>query len=201
MLTGGEVHEDKARDTMRAREDSPVTGLDCVYEVRHGGAEAIAACHSVAHYSFWVSCREELSMQLPTKPILTLDVAKQIATAAEAEAIKNSWPVVVAIVDPAGQLVYFQKIDDTQLGSVDVGIAKARCAALYKRASKAIAEVVAAGKIGMMGLPGAVAVEGGLPLFVNGDIVGAIGVSGVMSNQDGVVAQAGVDALAAIVSS
>ena len=140
-------------------------------------------------------------MQLPTKPILTLDVAKQIATAAEAEAIKNSWPVVVAIVDPAGQLVYFQKIDDTQLGSVDVGIAKARCAALYKRPSKAIAEVVAAGKIGMMGLPGAVAVEGGLPLFVNGDIVGAIGVSGVMSNQDGVVAQAGVDALAAIVSS
>ncbi len=195
------MHEDKSRNTMRAHEDGPVTGVDWVYEVRHVGTEAIAACHSVAHYSFWVSCREELSMQLPTKPILTLDVAKKIATAAEAEAIKNSWPVVVAIVDPAGQLVYFQKIDDTQLGSVDVGIAKARCAALYKRPSKALAEAVAAGKTGMMGLPGAVAVEGGLPLFVDGDIVGAIGISGVMSNQDGVVAQAGVDALAAIVSS
>ena len=140
-------------------------------------------------------------MQLATKPILTLDVAKQIATAAEAEAIKNSWPVVIAIVDPAGQLVYFQKIDDTQIGSVDVGIAKARCAALFKRPSKALADVVTGGNVGMMGLPGVAAVEGGLPLLADGQIVGAIGVSGVMSNQDGVVAQAGVDALAAIVSS
>ena len=140
-------------------------------------------------------------MQLPTRPILTLKVAKQVAMAAEAEAVKNSWPVAIAIVDPAGQLVYFQKIDDTQLGSVDVGIAKARCAALFKRRSKALADVVTKGNVGMMSLPGAIPVEGGVPLFVDGQIVGAIGVSGVMSNQNGVVAQAGVDALAAIVSS
>ncbi len=140
-------------------------------------------------------------MQLATKPILTLDVAKQIAAAAEAEATKNSWPVAIAVVDPAGQLIYFQKIDDTQIGSVEVGIAKARCAALFKRPSKAFADVVTDGNVGMMSLPGAIAVEGGLPLFDDGQIVGAIGVSGVMSHQDGVVAQAGVDTLTAIVSS
>ena len=138
-------------------------------------------------------------MQLTTKPILTLDVAKQIAAAAEAEAMKNSWPVAIAIVDPAGQLICFQKIDDTQIGSVEVGLAKARCAALFKRPSKALADVVTAGNVGMMSLPGVIPVEGGLPLFAGGQIVGAVGVSGVMSHQDGVVAQAGVDALAAIV--
>jgi glc operon protein GlcG len=140
-------------------------------------------------------------MQLPTKPVLTLDVAKQMAVAAEAEAVQNSWPVAIAIVDPAGQLIYFQKIDGTQIGSVEVGIAKARCAALFKRPSKAFADVVTGGNVGMMSLPGAIPVEGGVPLLVDGEIVGAIGVSGVMSHQDGAVAQAGVDALAAIVSS
>ena len=140
-------------------------------------------------------------MQLPTKPVLTLDVAKQIAAAAEAEAIKNSWPVAVSIVDPGGQLIYFQKLDDTQIGSVEVSIAKARCAALFKRPSKALADVVTGGNVGMMSLPGSIPVEGGVPLYVDGQIVGAIGISGVMSNQDGIVAQAGVTALAAIVSS
>ena len=144
---------------------------------------------------------EEFEMPLTTKPVLTLDVAKEITAAAEAEALKNSWPVAIAIVDPAGQLVYFQKIDDTQIGSVEVAIAKARCAALFKRPSKALADAVTEGNVGMMSLPGAIPVEGGLPLFADGQIVGAIGVSGVMSHQDGAVAQAGVDTLAAIVSS
>jgi uncharacterized protein GlcG (DUF336 family) len=137
-------------------------------------------------------------MPLVSKPVLTLDIAKQIASAARTEAIKNGWNVCIAIVDPAGLLIYFQKLDDTQLGSVEVSQAKARCAALYKRPSKALADVVTAGNVGMMGLPGAIAVEGGLPLFADGQIVGAIGISGVMSNQDGIVAQAGVDAFAAI---
>jgi uncharacterized protein GlcG (DUF336 family) len=140
-------------------------------------------------------------MPIATKPILTLDIAKQVASAARTEAIKNGWNVCIAIVDPAGLLIYFQRLDDTQLGSVEVSQAKARCAALFKRPSKAIADVVAGGNIGMMGLPGALAVEGGLPLFVDGQIVGAIGISGVMSNQDGIVAKAGVDAFAAIAGS
>jgi uncharacterized protein GlcG (DUF336 family) len=137
-------------------------------------------------------------MPLASKPILTLDIAKQIASAARTEAINNGWNVAIAIVDPAGLLIYFQKLDDTQLGSVEVSQAKARCAALYKRPSKAIADVVSGGNVGMLGLPGVIAVEGGLPLFVDGQIVGAIGISGVMSNQDGIVAKAGVDAFAAI---
>ncbi len=109
--------------------------------------------------------------------------------------------MAIAILDPAGQLIYFRKIDDTQIGSVEVAIAKARCAALFKRPSKAFADVVTGGNVGMMSLPGALPVEGGVPLFVEGEIVGAIGVSGVMSHEDGAVAQAGVDTLAAIVSS
>lgn len=137
-------------------------------------------------------------MPIATKPILTLEVAKQIASAAQTEAINNGWNVCIAIVDPAGLLIYFQKLDNTQLGSVEVSQAKARCAALFKRPSKAIADVVAGGNIGMMGLPGALAVEGGLPLFVDNNLVGAIGISGVMSNQDGIIAKAGVDAFAAI---
>ena len=138
-------------------------------------------------------------MPLTSKPILTLDVAKQIAAAAHAEAVNNSWPIAISIVDPAGLLDFFQKMDDTQLSSVEVSQAKARCAALYKRPSKALADVVTGGNVAMMGLPGVVAVEGGLPLFADGQIVGAIGISGVMSNQDGIVAKAGVDAFAAIV--
>lgn len=137
-------------------------------------------------------------MPIATKPILTLDVAKQIAAAAQTEAGNNGWNVCIAIVDPGGLLIYFQKIDDTQLGSVEVSQAKARCAALFKRPSKALADVVTGGNVGMMGLPGVVAVEGGLPLFVGGQLIGAIGISGVMSNQDGIIAKAGVDALAAI---
>jgi len=140
-------------------------------------------------------------MPLISKPILTLDVAKQIAAAAQAEAITNSWNVAIAIVDPAGLLVFFQKLDDTQLGSVEVSQAKARCAALYKRPSKALADVVTGGNVAMMSLPGVLAVEGGLPLFADGQIVGAIGISGVMSNQDGIIAKAGVDAFSAIAAS
>ena len=140
-------------------------------------------------------------MPLTAKPILTLDIAKQVASAARTEAINNGWNVCIAIVDPAGLLIYFQRLDDTQLGSVEVSQAKARCAALYKRPSKALADVVTGGNVGMMGLPGVIAVEGGLPLFVDGQIVGAIGISGVMSNQDGIIAKAGVDAFAAIAAS
>ena len=149
----------------------------------------------VLEYANALACRK---IPIATKPVLTLDVAKKIAAAGEAKAITEGWPVAIAIVDPAGQMIYFQKIDDTQIGSVEVSAAKARCAALFKRPSKALADVVTGGNVGMMSLPGAIPVEGGLPLYVDGQIVGAIGVSGVMSHQDGEVAQAGVDTLATI---
>ena len=130
-------------------------------------------------------------------PSITADQAKAVAAPALAEARKNQWTMAVAIVDTAGDLVYFEKMDQTQLGSVEVSIGKARSAARFKRPTKAFQDAVAAGGEGLriLALQGAVPVEGGLPLMVGGRIVGAIGASGGTSQQDGVVAAAGVAAL------
>lgn len=130
-------------------------------------------------------------------PSITLGSAKTAAAAAIVEARDNTWDMAVAIVDTAGSLVYFEKMDDTQAGSVIVAQAKARLAALFKRPTKAFQDAVAAGGDGLrvLGLEGAVPVEGGAPLFVGGKIAGAIGVSGGTSAQDGQCAQAGVAAL------
>src|SRR5215467_786870 len=123
--------------------------------------------------------------------------AKKAAAAAIAEATKNHWNMAVAVVDPNGTLVYYEKMDNTQLGSADVAIEKARSAARFKRPTKAFQDALAAGGAGIriLGLPGAVPVEGGVPLIVDGKIVGAIGVSGGASDQDAQCAQKGVDAL------
>lgn len=130
-------------------------------------------------------------------PPVTLAQAKQAAAPALAEAQRNNWAMAVAIVDPAGNLVYFEKMDGTQNGSVSVALDKARSAALFKRPTKAFQDTLAAGGDGLriLALGGAVPVEGGVPLVVQGQIVGAIGVSGGTSPQDGQCAQAGVNAL------
>jgi uncharacterized protein GlcG (DUF336 family) len=128
---------------------------------------------------------------------ITVDAAKKVAAPALAEARKNNWLMAVAIVDPSGDLVYFEKMDDTQVGSVDVAISKARSAARFKRPTKAFQDALAAGGEGLriLALQGAVPVDGGVPLVAGGKIVGAIGVSGGTSAQDGQVAAAGVSAL------
>ena len=128
---------------------------------------------------------------------ITADQAKTIAAAAIAEARKNQWTMAIAIVDPAGDLVYFEKMDHTQVGSVDVAQAKARAAARFKRPTKAFQDALAAGGEGwrILSLDGAVAVEGGLPLTSGGKIIGAIGASGGTSQQDGVTAAAGAATL------
>ena len=130
-------------------------------------------------------------------PTITADQAKTAAAAAVAEAKKNQWTMAVAIVDPAGDLVYFEKMDNTQVGSVDVAIAKARSSARFKRPTKAFQDALAAGGEGwrIMTLEGAVAVEGGLPLMAGGKIIGAIGASGGSAPQDGVTAAAGAGTL------
>jgi uncharacterized protein GlcG (DUF336 family) len=126
-----------------------------------------------------------------------LDMAKRVAAASVADARKNSFTMAIAIVDTAGHLVYFEKMDGTQTGSVEVAIDKARSAALFKRPTKAFQDVVAQGGVGLriLGLTGAVPVDGGTPLMEGGKIVGAIGVSGGTSEQDGQVAQAGVSVM------
>src|ERR1700694_5359644 len=130
-------------------------------------------------------------------PPITLELAKAAAAAAIVEARTNQWDMAVAVVDTAGSLVYFEKMDDTQAGSVVVAQAKASSAALFKRPTKAFQDTLAAGGEGLrvLGLQGAVPVEGGLLLCSDGKIAGAIGVSGGTSSQDGQCAQAGVAAL------
>jgi uncharacterized protein GlcG (DUF336 family) len=132
---------------------------------------------------------------MKTKFSLALQDAKRIAEAAEAEAVKNGWSVVVAIVDDGGHLVFLQRLDGTQAASSEIAIHKARTAALFKRPTKALEEVVASGRVATLNLPGLTPVEGGVPIVYRGEIVGAVGVSGVQSFQDGVVAQRGADAV------
>jgi glc operon protein GlcG len=126
---------------------------------------------------------------------IDLETARKVAAAAAAEGKKNGWTVAVAIVDTAGDLVYFERADDTQVASSQVAQEKARTAVRFKRPSKAFEENLAAGRLAVLGLPGVTPLEGGIPLVVHGKIIGAIGVSGVTSQQDGVCAQAGVDVL------
>lgn len=128
---------------------------------------------------------------------INLDTAKKIAALAIAEAHKNNWTMAVAIVDVGGNLVYFEKMDHTQTGSVQVALDKASSAALFKRPTKAFQDTVASGGEGlrMLRLRGAAPIEGGLPLLMDGKIVGAIGVSGGTSQQDGVAAKAGADTM------
>ena len=115
--------------------------------------------------------------------------------AAEAEATKNKWTVAIAIVDEAGDLIALHKIDDTQAGSIDIAIAKARTSARMKRPTKALEDAVAGGRNALLGVEGLMPLEGGVPITVGGRIVGAVGVSGVTSQQDAQVAMAGIAAL------
>jgi len=128
---------------------------------------------------------------------ITLDQAKKIATLSVAEAAKNNWKMAIAIVDVAGDLVYFEKMDGTQVASVSIAQDKARSAVRFKRPTKAMQDVLAQGGAGVrfLALQGAVPVEGGLPIVMDGKIVGAIGASGGTSDQDGLTAKAGADSV------
>ncbi|MBZ5627134.1 MAG: heme-binding protein [Acidobacteriia bacterium] len=132
-------------------------------------------------------------MAIPYGMSISLDNAKKVAAPALAEARKNNWTMAVAIVDTAGNLVYFEKMDGTQAASASIALDKARSAVAFKRPTKALQDALAAGGDGLriLGLTGAVPVEGGIPLVVDNKIVGAIGVSGGASNQDSQCAAAG----------
>jgi glc operon protein GlcG len=129
-----------------------------------------------------------------TKSALNLADAKEIAAASEAEALKNKWNVTIALFDDGGNLIFLQRLDEAPLGSIAVAQEKGRTALLFKRPTKAIEEIIASGRTAMLTLPGATPIEGGLPLLHNGQIIGAIGVSGVQSPQDAQIAKAGVEA-------
>lgn len=133
----------------------------------------------------------------PYGEAITLEQAKKVLAAAEAEAKKNNWPVAISVVDGSGFLVAFQRLDNTQLGSVEVSLEKAKTSALFRRPTKAFEEVLEKGgaNLKLLKLPGALPIEGGLPIIHGGKVIGAIGVSGVKSTEDAQVATAGLDAL------
>jgi uncharacterized protein GlcG (DUF336 family) len=140
------------------------------------------------------------SAQLAEKKTLTLAIAKQIAAAAEAEALNNKFTMAIAIVDDGGNLMYLERIDETQIASVQLAEQKAHTSLTFKRPTKALEDQVAGGRNAMLSLPG-IKIEGGIPLALpNGKIIGAIGVSGGNSMQDGLIAKAGADAFAKMVA-
>jgi uncharacterized protein GlcG (DUF336 family) len=137
------------------------------------------------------------SYALPIGQAISLDAAKKAAAGASAEAKKNGWFMAIAVVDPAGTLVYFEKADTTQLGSAPVAVGKARSAALYKRPTKAFQDALEKGgaNLRVLALDGAVPIDGGVPLLIDGKLVGALGVSGDLAEHDGQCATAGASAL------
>jgi uncharacterized protein GlcG (DUF336 family) len=129
-----------------------------------------------------------------TKKILSLEDVKRVAAAAEVEAKRNHWNVVIAVVDDGGHLMYLQR-EKVQLGSIEVAITKARTALMFRRPTRFWEETIASGRLGYLSMPSILPIEGGVPLIYEDEIIGAIGVSGVKSSEDGQIAQAGADAL------
>lgn len=131
---------------------------------------------------------------IATKKALTLAGAEAIAKAAEAEALKRGAKVVIAVVDDGGSLIVLRRLDNTQVASVNVGIDKARAAAVFRRPSKVLEEQVRDGRVGALQLAGGVALQGGVPITIGGQCVGAIGVSGETPAEDEAIAMAGLEA-------
>ncbi|HEV8396353.1 MAG TPA: heme-binding protein [Vicinamibacterales bacterium] len=134
--------------------------------------------------------------ELPSKRVLTLDAAKTIVAAAEAEALRRGSTVVIVVVDDGGHVVLLERLNDTQVASVEVGIGKARTAAIFRRPSKVFEDQIRDGRVASLVLPGATPLQGGIPLIVAGQVVGAIGVSGNTPQEDEDIAKAGAAALA-----
>jgi glc operon protein GlcG len=128
---------------------------------------------------------------------ITLEQAKKVLSAAEAEAKKNNWNVVISVVDTGGQLVAMSRLDNTQFGSVEVAREKAYSSVAFRRPTKVFQDLIAKGgeNVRLLGLTGASMLEGGIPIIVDGKVIGGVGVSGVTSAQDAQIAQAGIDAL------
>ena len=129
------------------------------------------------------------------KPVLTLKDAKRVAAAAEAEAQQNNWRLVIAVVDDGGHLLYLQRNHDTQFGSVETAIAKAYAAIAFQRPTKSSEDAVMSGRLIHLALPSVIPAEGGVPLQIDGIAVGGLGISGVRSPEDGLIAAAGLAAL------
>jgi glc operon protein GlcG len=137
---------------------------------------------------------------LPTKKVLTLEVAKKIAAASEAEAKRRGATVVIVVVDDGGHMLLLERLDDTQVASVEVGIGKARTAAIFRRPSKEFEDQVRNGRVAALALPGATPLQGGVPIEVDAKVIGAIGVSGNTPQEDEGIAKVGAANAAAAIA-
>lgn len=133
--------------------------------------------------------------ETPVKPVLTLSAAKRAVEAAEKEAVRRGAAVVIAVVDDGGQLILLERLDDTQVASVEVGIGKARTAAIFRRPSKVFEDQIRDGRVAALALPGATPLQGGIPIIIDGKVAGAIGVSGNTPQEDEEIAIAGASAI------
>jgi uncharacterized protein GlcG (DUF336 family) len=168
-----------------------VVPLACVAAIVFGAS---------AHAQAPAPVPEALPYDIPYGAPIDLDTAQKAILAAVAEAKRHNWKMAIAVVGPAGQLVAHATMDGTQYGSIDIAQAKARTAALFRRPSKAFADGINGGApatLSVLGLSQAVASEGGFPIVVDAKLIGAIGASGGIATQDGMVAKAGLDALTA----
>ena len=141
---------------------------------------------------------KDAAFRLPVKPCLTLKVVKLIATKASALALQNHWKVSIAIVDDGANLLYLERLDGAQIASSEVAQGKARTAMRYRRASRLLEEAVVGGRTSLVAVEGITPLQGAVPLIYDGQIIGAIGVSGVLPAQDEQVAVAGADVLSAV---
>lgn len=133
--------------------------------------------------------------ETPVKPVITLSTAKKAVEAAEKEAVRRGATVVIAVVDDGGQLILLERLDDTQVASVEVGIGKARTAAIFRRPSKVFEDQIRDGRVAALALPGATPLQGGIPIVIDGKVAGAIGVSGNTPQEDEEIAIIGASAV------
>lgn len=139
-----------------------------------------------------------MALNLPSRKTLTLEAARVVAAASEAEALKNGWKVVIAIVDDGGHALLLQRLDGAQSSSVDTALNKARAAVGFKRPTAILEDMINKGRFSFLSVPGSFAfLQGGVPIEIEGQVVGAVGVSGVKASDDEVIGKAGVEALKA----
>jgi glc operon protein GlcG len=145
----------------------------------------------IAAFAFALLLATSIRADLPVKKVLTLEVAKKIAAASESEAKKRGSTVVIVVVDDGGHILLLERLDDTQVASVEVGIGKARTAAIFRRPSKVFEDQVREGRVAALALPGATPLQGGVPIEFEGKVIGAIGVSGNTPQEDEGIAKVG----------
>lgn len=136
-----------------------------------------------------------LNAQTEQARVLGLEDAARMVNAARERALKDNWNVAIAVVDAGGHLIYLKRMDGTQIASIEIAVRKAKTSLFYKRPTKVFQDRVAEGNVSLLNIPDMLPFEGGLPIIYNGKVIGAIGVSGVTAQQDGIIAQAGLEAL------